>query len=401
VYDAIVIGARCAGSPTAMLLARKGYRVLLVDRATFPSDTISTHYLHQITIARLQRWGLLKKVLASNCPPIFKLVFDFGPFALTGAAPAVDGIAAAYSVRRTLLDKILVDAAVAAGVEFRDAFSVDGLVNEDDYITGIRGHSMGGAAVTETARLVIGADGRNSLVARTVQAPEYHVYPPSTFIYYSYWSGVPTDALEYYPREGLSIVVFPTNDSLTCISTSCPHATFLQFRTDIERNFWQHLERVPIFAERVRAGKREERFLGTSDLPHFFRKPYGSGWALVGDAGYHKDPLGGEGITDAFRDAELLTEAIDAGFSGRRSLEAALADYERQRNEVAMPVSGLVRQFASLALPPPEQIQFFAALRENPVETSRLFGTVAQVVPVLEFFAPENMQRIIEGRKPE
>jgi flavin-dependent dehydrogenase len=208
------------------------------------------------------------------------------------------------------------------------------------------------------------------------------------------------DALEYYPREGLSIVVFPTNDKLTCISTSCP-ATLQQFRTDIEGNFWQQLERVPTFAERVRAGKREERFLGTGDLPHFFRKPYGPGWALVGDAGYHKDPLGGEGITDAFRDAELLAEAIDAGFSGRCSLAAALADYERQRNEVAMPVSELVRQFASLTLPTPDQLQFFAALRENPAETSRLFGAVAQVVSVSEFFAPEHMRQIIEGQKRE
>jgi flavin-dependent dehydrogenase len=295
----------------------------------------------------------------------------------------------------------LVDAAVTAGVEFRDAFSVEGLMSENNHVTGIRGHSVGGSPVTETARIVIGADGRNSLVARTVQAPEYHTHPPFTCIYYAYWSGVPTDALEYYPREGLSIVVFPTNDSLTCISTSCPHSDLQKFRMDIEGNFWQQLESVPTFAERVRAGKREERFLGTGDLPHFFRKPYGSGWALVGDAGYHKDPLGGEGITDAFRDAELLAEALDGGFSGRRSLEATLADYERQRNEVAMPVSELVRQFASLALPAPEQVQFFAALRENPAETSRLFGTVAQVVPVSEFFAPENMQRIVERQKLE
>lgn len=400
-YDAIIIGARCSGSPTAMLLARKGYRVLLVDKATFPSDAISTHYLHQISIARLQRWGLLDRVLALNCPPILKIIFDFGPFALTGAAPAVDGIAAAYSIRRIVLDKILVDAAVEAGVEFREAFSVEGFVSEDNHLTGIRGRSVGGSSVTETARIVIGADGRNSLVARTVQAPEYNTNPAFTCIYYAYWSGVPTEALEYYPREGLGIVVFPTNDGLTCISTSCPNSILQEFRTDMEGNFWKQLERVPPFAERVRAGKREERFLGTGDLPHFFRKPYGAGWALVGDAGYHKDPLGGEGITDAFRDAELLTETIDAGFSGRRSLDAALADYERQRNEVAMPVSELVRQFASLASPPPEQIQLFAALRENPAETGRLFGTVSQVVPVSEFFAPENVQRIIGRQKSE
>lgn len=131
-------------------------------------------------------------------------------------------------------------------------------------------------------------------------------------------------------------------------------------------------------------------------LTEVFRRMWLMG--LVGDAGYQKDPLGGEAITDAFLDAELLTTAIEASFSGRRPLEAALADYERQRNAVAMPVSKLVRQFASLAPPPPEQIQLFAALRENPAETSRLFGTVAQVVPVSEFFAPANVQRIIERR---
>ena len=303
-YDAIVVGARCAGSPTAMLLARKGYRVLLVDKATFPSDTISTHYIHQISIARLKRWGLLERVVSSNCPPICKTIFDVDSYTLVGSPPPVDGVAEAYSVRRFILDKILVDAAVEAGAELREAFSVEELVRDGGRVTGIRGHSVGGSPVTETARVVIGADGRNSLVARTVQAPAYTTHPPFTCIYYAYWSGVPTDALEYYPREGLGIVVFPTNDGLTCISTSCPSKDFHAFRSDIEGNFWQQLERVPTFAERVRAGKREERFLGTGDLPHFFHKLYGPGWALVGDAGYHKDPLNGEGITDAFRDAE-------------------------------------------------------------------------------------------------
>lgn len=398
-YDAIVVGARCAGSPTAMLLARKGYRMLLVDKATFPSDTISSHYLHQISIARLKHWGLLEKVVASNCPPIRKWVIGLDSLTLIGSPPPVDGVTEAYSVRRIILDKILVDAAVEAGVELREAFSVEDLVMDGDRVRGIRGHSLGGATVTETARLVIGADGRNSLVARTVQAPAYNTHPPFTCIYYAYWSGVPTDALEYYPLDGLGILMFPTNDGLTCISTSCPSKALHTFRADIEGNFWQQLERVPTFAERARAGKREERFLGTGDLPHFFRKPFGPGWALVGDAGYNKDPLYGEGITDAFRDAELLADALDVGFSGRQPLEVALADYERQRNEVAMPVYELVNQAAALEVPSAEQMQLFHALRENPTDTSRFFGTISQVVPVSEFFAPENIQRILEGRR--
>ena len=394
-YDVIVVGARCGGSPTAMLLARKGYRVLLVDKTTFPSDTISTHYLHQMSIACLKRWGLLDKVIASNCPPIRGLMFDVGAFQLAGAPPPVDGVAEAYSVRRIILDKILVDAAVAAGVELRSAFSVEDLIQDDGQVTGIRGRAAGGSPITESAQVVVGADGRNSLVARTVQASAYNTSPPLTCIYYAYWSGVPTDFLEYYPLDGLGIVVFPTNDGLTCISTSCPRSDFETFRSDIEKHFWQQLDRVPAFAERVRAGTREERFRGTGDLPFFFRKPYGPGWALVGDAGYHKDPLNGEGITDAFRDAELLSEALDTGLSGQRPLLEALERYEQQRNEVAMPVCGLVRQAAALETPPPEQVQLFQALRNNPTDTTCLLGTLSQAVPVGEFFAPENIQRIL------
>lgn len=141
IYDAIVVGARCAGSPTAMLLARKGYRVLLVDKATFPSDIMSTHYIHQPGIAQLQRWGLLEKVIATNCPPISKGIFDLGPFALTGSPPRADGIAEGYCPRRTVLDKILVDAVVAAGAELREGFTVQEVLIDGQHVSGIRaGH---------------------------------------------------------------------------------------------------------------------------------------------------------------------------------------------------------------------------------------------------------------------
>lgn len=173
-YDAIVVRARCAGSPTALLLARKGYRVLLVDRATFSSDTISTHYIHQISIALLKRWGVLEHVIASQCPPIRQATFDLGSLTVTGDWPAVDGIATAHGVRRFMLDKILVDAAVAAGVELRETFSVEEVTMTGDHVSGIRGHGAGGATVTETAPIVIGADGKHSLVARAVQAPAYN-----------------------------------------------------------------------------------------------------------------------------------------------------------------------------------------------------------------------------------
>jgi 2-polyprenyl-6-methoxyphenol hydroxylase-like FAD-dependent oxidoreductase len=168
-------------------------------------------------------------------------------------------------------------------------------------------------------------------------------------------------------------------------------------RADIEGNFLKTVDLVPELAERVRNGRREERFVGTADLPNFFRKPYGSGWALVGDAGYHKDPRCGQGITDAFRDAELVAEAIDAGLSGRRSLEEALADYERRRNGAVLPMYELTCQLASLEPPSPEMQQFFGALRGNQDEIDRFWGTIAGTVPIPEFFSPQNIERIVIG----
>ena len=161
-YDAIVVGARCAGAPTAMLLARRGYRVLLVDRSTFPSDTMSTLVIQPQGVAALGRWGLLDEVRATGCPPINDYRLDFGPIVISGRPRAIDGNAMAIAPRRTLLDKILVDAAARAGVEVREGFTVSEVLLDDGVVTGIRGNSDGGAEVVERARIVIGADGHNS-----------------------------------------------------------------------------------------------------------------------------------------------------------------------------------------------------------------------------------------------
>jgi 2-polyprenyl-6-methoxyphenol hydroxylase-like FAD-dependent oxidoreductase len=394
-YDAIVVGARCAGSPTAMLLARKGYRVLLLDRAGFPSDTLSTHYIHQPGVARLKRWGLLERVVASNCPPVLRQKLDFGPFALVGSPPPADGVAEGYAPRRRVLDQILVEAAVAAGAELREHFSVKELVTDGERVAGIRGRAAGGAAVTEKAPIVIGADGLRSFVARTVQAATYNVRPTLTCAYYSYWSGVPIQGAELYPRPDRMIIAAPTNDGQTITIVYWPNAAFHEVRSDIEGNFSKALDLASGLAERVRSGKRTEPFRGTAQLLNFYRKPYGPGWALVGDAGYNKDPITAHGISDAFRDAELLAGAIDEGLSGRRPLENALADYERRRNEATLPLFEMTCQFATLQPPPPEQQQLFAALRRDQEQTDRFMGTVAGTVPIPKFFAPENIGRIM------
>ena len=394
-YDAIVVGARCAGSPTAMLLARKGLRVLLVDKARFPSDTLSTHYIHQPGVAALKRWGLLPQIERSGCPPIRRYTLDVGPFALKGTPPPFGDVAEAYSPRRFVLDQILVEAAADAGAEVRQGFSVQELVTEGGRVVGIRGRSAAGEPITERARIVIGADGLTSLVARSVQVVAYNVEPALTCAYYTYWSGVEMEGVELYPRPDRMIVASPTNDGRVVTIAFWPNEDFHRVRSDVEGNFLETLELAPGLAERVRGAKRSDRFRGTTRLPNYFRRPFGEGWALVGDAGYHKDPILALGISDAFRDAELLAGAVDAGLSGRQELGSALAGYEQRRNELAAWGFGSTLDFARLQPPPTEMQQLFGALLGNQAETDRFFGTFAGTVPAAEFFAPANLARII------
>lgn len=389
-YDVIVIGARAAGSPTAMLLARKGHRVLLVDRAEFPSDTLSTHYIHQPGVARLTAWGLADRIAASGCPPVRTTTLDVGPFALTAPVAPAGSVADAYAPRRTVLDSVLVEAAAAAGAEVRTRFGVEDLVFEDGAVVGIRG-----SAGIERSRIVVGADGRNSLVARAVQPVATDARPSRTCVYYTYWDGPRSEAAELYPRDGRMIITGPTNDGLEIVIAYWPVEEFHAVRADVERAFLDAVTLAPPLAERLAAGERAERFYGIGEVPFWMRKPYGQGWALVGDAGYHKDPITAQGISDAFRDAELLADALDAGLRGELSMVEALESYQRARDEAVRPLYELTWEFAGLTPPSPEQQALFAALREQPEETSRFLGTVAGTVPIGEFFAPANLGRII------
>ena len=275
-YDVIVVGARCAGSPTAMLLARRGYRVLVVDRATFPSDTVSTHIIHPPGMAALQRWGLRSGLQATGCPPIDTYAFDFGPITLAGA-PGTDASPVAYAPRRTVLDKLLVDAAVAAGAEVREGFTVTEIVRDGGRVIGIRGHGRDGRTITEQAQVVVGADGWRSTVAEAVAPDTYHQKPRLLALYYSYWSGLPMSGrFETYVRPERGIAAWPTNDDLTVVIVGWPYAEFEANKTDVEGNFLKTLAVVPAFADRVAAGTREERFAGMA-TPNSFRSSVGSG----------------------------------------------------------------------------------------------------------------------------
>lgn len=395
-YDAIVVGARCAGAPTAMLLARKGYQVLVVDRATFPSDTLSTHMIHAPGVAALARWGLLDRVIATGCPPVERYSFDFGPFTIAGTPRPFDGTATAYAPRRTVLDKIIVDAADRAGAEVREGFTVDDVVVEDGTVVGIRGHGEDGKTVLERARVVIGADGRNSHIAKVVQPEQYHDKPMLQWAYYTYWSGLPVDGFEVVIRPDRGWAALPTNDGLTLLVIGWPFAESTAYKADVEANYLKTLELAPAFAERVRGAKREERFAGGA-VPNFFRKPFGPGWALVGDAGYNKDPITAQGISDAFHDAELCTTALDETFAGARSFADAMSAYQRTRDTHALPIYEFTTQLATLEAPPPEMQQLLGAIYGNREAMDAFVSVTAGTVSPVEFFDPNHIGAIMSS----
>ena len=241
---------------------RQGHHVLLVDRARFPSDTVSTHLIHPPGVSALDRWGLLDRLVATGCPPISTYSFDFGPVTITGAPRPADTIAVAYCPRRTVLDKLLVDAAAEAGAEVREGFTVDELIIEDGAVMGIRGRAGGGRSVVARALVVVGADGAHSRVADAVQAEHYHDKPAFAVAYYSYWSGFPVEDARWAVRPSRGFGAFPTNDGLTMLIAAWPYAEMASVKQDIEANYLQALQQA--FGDRVTEAHREERIIGAA-----------------------------------------------------------------------------------------------------------------------------------------
>ena len=393
-FDVIVVGARCAGSPTAMLLARKGYRVLVLDRATFPSDTLSTHCVQPLGVAALGRWGLLDELTATGCPAIDTFVFDFGPFVISGA-PGSDDAPVAYAPRRIVLDKLLVDAAAAAGAEVREGFTVEEVLFDDDRVVGVRGHAKGGRSVTERARVVVGADGLHSLVAKAVRPEQYHEKPALLCGYYSYWSGLPMHGrFENYIRPNRGWAAFPTHDDLTLVVAGWPFADFAKNKTDVEGNYLRTFALAPEFDERIHLAHREARVIGTA-VPGYFRKPFGPGWALVGDAAYNKDFITAQGIADAFQDAERCAAALDEAFSGARPFDDAMGDYQSSRDSHALPIYEFTAQLASLEPPPPQLQQLLTAIHGNQDAMDGFARVNSGVTSPADFFSEQNVSRIL------
>ncbi|MFF6772035.1 NAD(P)/FAD-dependent oxidoreductase [Streptomyces sp. NPDC012637] len=397
-HDVIVVGARCAGAPTAMLLARLGHRVLLVDRATFPSDTISTHLIHPPGLAALDRWGLLERVAATGCPPIDTYLFDLGPFTIVGS-PAGEGFDVSYAPRRTVLDKILVDAAAEAGAEVREGFTVEEVLFDGPAVTGIKGHGRDGSTVVDHARVTVGADGVHSSVAKATGAAEYAEKPKINAYYYAYWAGLPLHGrFEAYDRGDCAFAAWPTNEDQTLVICGWPMRDFEAKRGDVEGNYHATLARAPDFAERIAQASQVERFVGMA-IPNYFRKPYGPGWILVGDAGYLKDPITAQGIQDAFRDAERCTRALDDVLAGRRPFDEAMGATQQTRDAQVTSMYEFTADFATMEPPPPEMQQLLFAVSQSPSASDEFVRVTAGMTPPEEFFG--HMQERMSHQTPD
>jgi 2-polyprenyl-6-methoxyphenol hydroxylase-like FAD-dependent oxidoreductase len=397
-WDVIVVGARIAGAATALQLSRRGHKVLLIDRNRFPSDTLSTHVIQLSGLEVLSDMGLLDEIAATGAPPITHFKLQAGPLTLIGGPVSAGSITETLCVRRTKLDAVLVDAARRAGVEVREHFSFLDVLSDESGVKGIRARSVEGRELIERARMVVGADGKRSHVARAVVTGSYAAIPARTCCFYSYWEGLDGGSNEgqLHLLDRRTLALFPTNDGQTMIGLQAPRSDFESIRRDVEGSFSEVASHVPGLAQKLRVARRVESFRGTPDLDAFFRVPAGPGWALVGDAGCHKDPITAQGISNALRDSVLLSEALDAHLTDRTSWEDAGAEYQRRRDEAEMARYQWTAETAILDRPPaPQTIALLEALASDPAEVPQFFGLFAGTVAVEEFFSPQNISRLL------
>ena len=361
-FDVVIVGARCAGAATALLLARRGLRVLAIDRGHYGSDTVSTHALMRAGVAQLSRWGLLEELKAAGTPVVRSTSFHYGDDVVTVQIKPQHDMEGLYAPRRTVIDRLLVDAARRAGAEIAfETRLVDLVRAEDGRLRGVRITDAHDRERQVSADLVIGADGVHSTVARLVGAECYRTGRHATGVVFSYWSGPPFEGYHWYYNPGVSAGAIPTNDGLTCIFASVPQSRFhdvMKNGTDdgYRRVLWECSSKL---AAVVKQSERVEKYRGFAGETGFFRQSFGPGWALVGDAGYFKDPLTAHGITDALIDAELLAQAAADG------TEAAFARYQGARDQLAGGHFDVTDAVASFEWDLPKVQQLHRALSEE------------------------------------
>ena len=410
-FDVIVVGARCAGSSLGMLLARRGHRVLVVDRAEFPSDTLSTHFIWPRGLSYLNRWGLLEQVRATT--PVGQTVsLQLEDVKLVGEIPRAlveerlrrvhgsgEGATEQFcSMRRTHLDVMLVDAARAAGAEVRTGVSLEGLLTQGDRVTGVQLRGANGGLFTEHAQVVVGADGRRSTVARLLELQEEDLKPRCTFAYWGYWTGLGEVGATLVRKGRLGAAVAPTNDGQHMVLGYGPIEWASAFKADIDGNHLRLFELLaPELAERLRSGHRVERMYGVLDQASFMRRTSGPGWLLVGDAASFKDQCTASGITHAFRDAELAAEEISRGLQ-QRPLDRALHDYSRRRYLDSVDYHRFVSAQAEMNPARPEELELARAVADDPVQTGRYLAMFGDTLPVRAFMARRSIAQVLRHR---
>ena len=339
-FDVVIVGARCAGAATALLLARAGARVLVVDKGVYGSDTVSTHALMRGAVLQLARWGVLPAVVAAGTPPVRSTTFSYSTGDTTVAIEPRYGVEALYAPRRTVLDRILVDAAMESGVEFEYGVQVRDI--RMDGRGRVRGIEAGRLGLLE-AGLIVGADGLHSTIARLVGAWPLFVAHHRTGVLYGYWENLPADGFYWGYRPSASVGVIPTNGNASLVFVSWPSQKFEEtVRGDVPGAFRRLIrETFPVLDDQLATARPVERIRGFGGHIGFIRKSAGNGWALVGDAAYFKDPLTAHGITDALRDAEFLARTI------LRGTPEAWSDYETTRLELSKPLFDLTDKIVS------------------------------------------------------
>jgi flavin-dependent dehydrogenase len=334
-YDVIVVGGRVAGAATAMLLARCGHRVLVLERSPMPSDTVSTHAILRTGVLQLKRWGLLDSLIGAGTPPITGITLGFGDERIEFDVRDEYGVDALLAPRRHLLDDMLLRAAADAGAEVRDRSAVTGLLHDQDgRVTGVRTRQAGQGQVT--ARHVIGADGHKSRVAEWAGALTKKAHDATNTVHYAYYEGIARNEFWFQFSAGVNAGLVPTNGGQCLVFAGRPANLRRRFTANPEDEFNRLLRQGGAdLAGLVARGRRVSGFRGTNGLAGHLRQAWGPGWSLVGDAGYTKDPVSAHGMSDALRDAELCARAVDRTLTEPSSGSAALDWYEATRDELS------------------------------------------------------------------
>jgi 2-polyprenyl-6-methoxyphenol hydroxylase-like FAD-dependent oxidoreductase len=344
-FDVVVVGARLAGAATAMLLAQRGIRVALVDHTCSLTDTLSTHAFMRGGVLQLQRWGLLDRVKAAGTPPIRLNTFTYADVSVSVPLVPADGVDALYAPRRTVIDPILAHAATKAGAEVRIGHRVNGLIRTaSGRVSGVTGLDSDGQPFTFEARFVVGADGIHSTIARLVDATIEHRGLNSTATTYGYWTGAEIEGYHWVFRPDASAGIIPTNANQVVVFANATPERIGRGGIGVIESILH--ASAPDLAERLSQARPPAGTRLFRAPPGFLRRAWGPGWALVGDAGYFKDPISAHGMTDALRDAELVARALSAAHQGADE-SVALAEYQRVRDALSLPLFTVVDTIAS------------------------------------------------------